>query len=205
MLRSPIVEHPSKNQSVHAYAGHRTDAGLGVLQSLVERARDQKASRPSLFDRYIEGWAEADVDKILDGAAPSYRFTDPLVGSFSGRWLYDYFDLLQDRFSRAGAISRPDLAFFLCGPMERRSHVRGLQFWREAPRLGLRGVSEIEIAEAGVIAERAAYDLNLAFDVLCRPTLGTARGGSPSPQARRAGAGSERPSPTCSLGTSSAR
>ena len=52
--------------------------------------------------------------------------------------------------------------------MERRSHVKGLQFWREAPRLGLTGVSEIEIAEGGVIAERAAYDLNVAFDVLCR-------------------------------------
>ena len=60
MLNSPIVARPFKNQPVHAYASRITDAGLGVLQ-LLERARDQKASRPSLFDRYIEGWAEADV------------------------------------------------------------------------------------------------------------------------------------------------
>jgi hypothetical protein len=155
---------------VHPYATRITDAGLGVLQSL-ERARDRKASRPSLFDRYIEGWAEADVGKILDGTAPSYRFTDPFVGSFSGRSLYDYFDVLQDRLSRAGAISRPDLAFFLCGPMERRSHLTGLQFWREAPRLGLTGVSEIEIGRLGMISERVAYDLNLASDMLRHPTL----------------------------------
>jgi hypothetical protein len=115
--------------------------------------------------------AEADVGKILDGAAPSYRFIDPFVGSFSGGSLYAYFDLLQDRFSRAGAISRPDLAFFLCGPMERPSHLRGLQFWREAPRLGLTGVSEIEIGRLGVISEHVAYDLNLASDTLRHPAL----------------------------------
>jgi hypothetical protein len=155
-----------------------TDAGSGVPQ-FIEGARDQKVSRPLLFDRYIEGWAEANVGKILDGTAPSYRFTDPLVGSFSCRSLYDYFDLLQDRFSRTGAISRPDLAFFLGGPMERRLRIKGLQFWREAPRLGLTGVSEIEIAEGGVIAERAAYNLNLAFDVLCRPTLPVDHGSEP--------------------------
>jgi hypothetical protein len=43
-----------------------------------------------------------------------------------------------------------------------------LQFWREAPRIGLTGVAEIEIGERGVVAERVAYDLNLASDMLCR-------------------------------------
>ena len=170
MLHSPVAAHPFKSQPVYPYASRITDTGLGVLQSL-HRARDRKASLPSLFDRYIEGWAEADVRKILDGTAPGYRFDDPFVGRFSGRWLYDYFDLLQDRLSRAGAISRLDLAFFLCGPMERRSHLRGLQFWREAPRLGLTGVGEIEIGRLGVISEHVTYDLNLASDMLRHPAL----------------------------------
>ena len=47
---------------------------------------------------------------------------------------------------------------------------RELQFWREAPRIGLTGVAEIEIGERGVVAERVAYDLNLASEILCRPS-----------------------------------
>ena len=70
--------------------------------------------------------------------------------------------------SRAGAIGWRELAFFLHGPMKRQSHARGLQFWREAPRIGLTGLAEIEIGKRGVIAERVAYDLNLASDMLCR-------------------------------------
>ena len=42
------------------------------------------------------------------------------------------------------------------------------QFWREAPRIRLTGVAEIEIGERGVEAERVAYDLNLASGILCR-------------------------------------
>ena len=104
------VECPIRSQPVNPYASRITDGGLGVLHALGQ-ARDQKESRPSLFDRYIEGWAEADVGKILDGTAPSYRFTDPFVGSFSGRSLYEYFDLLQDRFSRGGR-SAASILFF---------------------------------------------------------------------------------------------
>jgi hypothetical protein len=55
--------------------------------------------------------------------------------------------------------------------MERRSHLRGLQFWREAPRLGLTGVGEIEIGRLGVISEHVTYDLNLASDMLRHPAL----------------------------------
>jgi len=107
------------------------------------------------------------LEKILDATAPSYRFTDPLVGSFDGRSLHRYFDLLQDRLSCTGAISRRDLAFFLQGPMKLGSH-KELQFWREAPRIGLTGVAEIEIGEQGITAECVAYDLNLASDILRR-------------------------------------
>jgi hypothetical protein len=137
------------------------DAEPKVVQFL-DRVRDQKANPTSPLNRYIEGWAQTDLKKILDATVPSYRFTDPFVGSFDCRSLHKYFDLLQDRLSCTGAISRRELAFFLEGPHKE------LQFWREAPRIGLTGVAEIEIGERGVAAERVAYDLNLASDILCR-------------------------------------
>jgi hypothetical protein len=142
------------------------DAGPKVVQFL-DRVRDQNASPTSPLDRYIEGWAQSDLEKILEATAPSYRFTDPFVGNFDARSLHRYFDLVKDRLSRTGAITRRELAFFLQGPMKQRSH-KELQFWREAPRIGLTGVAEIEIGERGVVAERVAYDLNLASDMLCR-------------------------------------
>src|SRR5262249_24509268 len=71
------------------------------------------------------------------------------------------------RLSCTGAISRREHAFFLQGPMKLGSH-KELQFWREAPRIGLTGVAEIEIGEQGITAERVAYDLNLASDILRR-------------------------------------
>ena len=141
------------------------DAAPKVVQFL-DRARDQNANLTSPLNRYIEGWAQTDLEKILDATASSYRFTDPFVGSFDARSLHKYFDLLQDRLSCTGAISRRELAFFLHGPMKLRSH-KELQFWREAPRIGLTGVAEIEIGERGVAAERVAYDLNLASEILC--------------------------------------
>jgi hypothetical protein len=44
-----------------------------------------------------------------------------------------------------------------------------LQFWREAPSLGLTGTSLIAVGSSGVISERVAYDLNMASDQLRRP------------------------------------
>jgi hypothetical protein len=113
---------------------------------------------------YLKGWAEANFAKIPAATTPDYRFHDPFVGSFS-RWsLHEYFDLVLDRLCCAGAISRPDIAFFLWGPMDSRPGQ--LQFWREAPRIGLTGITQIEIAERGVIAESVAYDLNVASHML---------------------------------------
>ena len=120
-----------------------------------DRVRDQNANPTSPLNRYIEGWAQTDLEKILDATAPSYRFTDPFVGSFDGRSLHKYFDLLQYRLSCTGAISRRELAFFRQGPMKLRSH-KELQFWREAPRIGLTGVAEIEIGERGITAAYCA-------------------------------------------------
>ena len=170
MLHPPIPARPFQGRELYRHAIRVVDAGPSVVQFL-DRARDQEANRASPLDRYLDGWAETDLDKILDATAPGYRFIDPLIGSFSGQSLYEYFDLLQDRLSHAGTISRFDLAFFLHGPMERRSHVKGVQFWREAPRIGLTGVAEIEIGERGVIAECVAYDGNLASHMLCRSPI----------------------------------
>ena len=100
------------------------DAGPKLMH-FTDRVRNQS----SLLNRYIEGWAQNDLEKILNATAPSYRFTDPFVGSFDGWSLCEYFDLLRDRLSCTGAISRRELAFFLQGPTKLQSH-KQLQLWR---------------------------------------------------------------------------
>ena len=114
MLNSAAIARPLRVSEMYRDPCRADDAGPKVVQFL-HRVRDQNANPTSPLNRYIEGWAQTDLEKILDATAPSYRFTDPFVGSFDGRSLYKYFDLLQDRLSRTGAISRRDLAFFLQG------------------------------------------------------------------------------------------
>ena len=140
-----------------------------MLQRL-DQAHDHKAARPWLPDCYVAGWATADPTKIVEATAPGYHLHDPLVGIFSRRSLNEYFEMLQARLARAGAIRRQDIAFFFQGPMTGRTGK--LQFWREAPGVGLSGVAQIEVGPRGVIAERVAYDLNLASDLLWRALNG---------------------------------
>jgi hypothetical protein len=127
--------------------------------------RDWQTAEGWLLDCYFEGWAQADADLILGAAAPNYCFHDPLVGVFARASLPRYFTLLQEKFARAGAVRRRDLAFSLRGPM---IGTRGLQFWREAPGIGLAGVSDIVLGPHGIVSERVAYDLNLACGQLRR-------------------------------------
>jgi hypothetical protein len=127
--------------------------------------RDWSTTEDWLLDTYLEGWAEADTDLILSATSPSYCFHDPPVGRFARVSLPRYFILLHERFARAGAMKRRDVAFILRGPM---IGTRGRQFWREAPGLGLTGSSEIMLGPHGIVAERVAYDLNLACGQLCR-------------------------------------
>jgi hypothetical protein len=54
--------------------------------SLVHRVQDQNARRIAALGRYIEGWAEANVEKIFNATAPSYRFSDPLGPFRARRW-----------------------------------------------------------------------------------------------------------------------
>jgi hypothetical protein len=119
-----------------------------------------------MLDRYLEGWAEVNPTKIFAATAHGYRFDDPFVGRFS-RWsIPAYFERLQGRFAPSGASATRDFAFFVDGPMDGPIRRGQLRFFREAPRLGLAGVTCITLGERGVIAETVAYDLNLALDVL---------------------------------------
>jgi hypothetical protein len=134
----------------------------------LQQAREMQAGRTSPLHRYLEGWAKLDLEEIVDATAPEYRFRDPFVGIFS-RWsLEEYFAVLMRRCSRAGPVKPRDIAFALHGPMEGPSHRCGFWFWREAPRIGLAGVTRIEVGDRGVIGESVAYESNLACDMLRR-------------------------------------
>jgi len=123
-----------------------------------------RATKARLLARYLEGWAEADPVKIAEATAPGYRFDDPFVGTFSTLALPRYFEALRSR----AVIPRHHLSFLLRGPMDASSEDE-LQFWREAPHVGLTGTSLIMIGPRGVTAERVAYDLNIASEQLRGP------------------------------------
>jgi hypothetical protein len=120
----------------------------------------------SVLARYLDGWAEADPAKIADATAEDYVFYDPFVGRYSRRTLPQYFELLRSRFAIAGVARVQDLAFALRGPMLGSSPAARRRYWREAPHLGLTGVSEIMVTHRGVAAEAVAYDLNMACEAL---------------------------------------
>ena len=137
---------------------HRTAARASVEERLL--------LADSLLARYLEGWSEPDPAKIADATAKGYVFYDPFVGRYSRRTLPQYFALLRSRFAVAGAARVPDLAFTLRGPMHGSPHGARRQYWREAPLLGLTGISEIIVTYGGVTAESVAYDLNVACETL---------------------------------------
>lgn len=144
----PTITHPSHSLAI-------------CLKTFI-----QNVSRNAYLQRYREGWATTDVAEIIAATASGYNFCDPLVGSFSQRSLQDYFRILRDRLFRAGAIRRADTAFFLRGPMDVPSPPGEFQYWREAPMIGLTGISKVKIGDQGVIADSVAYDLNLATELL---------------------------------------
>ena len=161
------------------YAEHEGCAARGMPGAADVPARmrddgcDEARNWRRLLDRYLEGWAEANPVKIFAATAHGYRFDDPFVGRFS-RWsIAAYFERVRARFARAGAFEERDFAFSIQGPMDGLSRRSRLTFFREAPQLGLSGITLITVGEHGVVAETVAYDLNLALDVL--------RGGSGKP------------------------
>lgn len=126
---------------------------------------DWESTEDRFLATYLKGWAKADAALILTATAPDYCFDDPLVGRFACASLPRYFTLLHEKFARVGAIKPRDVAFILRGPI---AGAGGLQFWREAPAIGLTGISEIVVGQRGIVAERTAYDLNLACGELRR-------------------------------------
>ena len=61
----------------------------------------------NLLVRYLEGWAEVNLAKILAATASGYRFCDPFVGTFVRRTVHAYFDLLQGGTRGSGPVPNP--------------------------------------------------------------------------------------------------
>jgi hypothetical protein len=163
MSNSSVLLRPFELCHERGHVAGIAGANRNVAPAIDRLSDHGKAGNPLLYC-YLEGWAEANLVKILAATSPGYRFHDPFVGSFS-RWsLHEYFDQVQQRLACSGVVGPQDLGFFLRGPMDARSNE--LQFWREAPRIGLTGVAWIETGRLGVSAEHVAYDLNLASDLL---------------------------------------
>jgi hypothetical protein len=142
----------------------------GISRPAAIEAAHILGSAYDYLDRYLEGWAEVNLVKIFMATAQDYCLDDPFVGQFS-RWsIPAYFQHLRARFARAGEIAGQDLAFSIYGPMHGSPRSTRLKFFREAPRLGLTGVTFITIGERGITGETVVYDLNLALDVLRDPS-----------------------------------
>jgi hypothetical protein len=157
---------------LHARNSFDTYSPLPVsLATPLGAAIDRPPVSSSMLDRYLEGWAEADPAKIRDATDPGYIFHDPLVGRFSRGSLAQYFEQLRLRFAGAGEMKPRDLSFRLHGPMDSQSLGADLQFWREAPHIGLTGPSYISAGPRGVRAESVAYEASLASYVLCGSRL----------------------------------
>ena len=153
MLNSAAIARPLPFSETYRDPCRVNDAGPKVVR-FPDRVRDQNANRTSPLNRYIEGWALTDLERLLDATAPSYRFTDPLVGSFDRRSLHKYFDLLQDRLSCTGVISRRELAFLLQGPMKRgriRNFNSGARHHGSGSPVWLRSKSENEASQLNAL------------------------------------------------------
>jgi hypothetical protein len=151
------------------FGAYRTRGDLGQVPTQARHRPVEDAMQARLLARYVEGWAQADPVKIADAIAPEYCFDDPFVGRFSILALPRYFEALKSRTGLGARAGWQHLHFLLSGPMDGWPHGDALQFWREAPELGLTGTSLITVGPTGVTSERVAYDLNIASDQLRRP------------------------------------
>jgi hypothetical protein len=129
-------------------------------------SRAQARIEAEVLALYIAGWSEADPDKIADATAAEFVLDDAFVGKFSSHTLPKYFEILRSRFGVTTPTAQKDLAFALRGPMDGPSGEPIRQYWREAPHLGLTGVTWIAVTPRGIVADSVAYDLNMACEIL---------------------------------------
>jgi hypothetical protein len=141
-----------------------------TLYALPTERRGHGMSRQVLaFDRlllrYIEGWAEANANKIANAVTADYSFLDPLVGCFDRDTLQHYFAILRGRVGFDSVCSQQGKICLDAFPTPQWP-ARKLRFWRSIPECGLAGTSDIEISGARVYKEVVNYDLNIATEHL---------------------------------------
>ena len=74
MLNSAAIARPFRVSEMYRDPCRVDDAGPKVVQFL-DGVRDQNANPTSPLNRYIEGWAQTDLEKILDGSRTSWEST----------------------------------------------------------------------------------------------------------------------------------
>jgi hypothetical protein len=149
--------------------GHASTARLDHERARASRA--QGKIEAEILALYIAGWLEADPLKIANATVAEYVLDDTFVGSFSGHTLPQYFEILRSRFGVTAPTAHKDLAFTLRGPMAGPNCGPIRQYWREAPLLGLTGVTRIAVTPNGVAAEMVTYELNMACEILRTASL----------------------------------
>lgn len=129
-------------------------------------ARAGRAAGPERqLERYLAGWAAADLGRIVAAVAADYRLEDPLVGVFARAGLGAYLALLRQRVG-FGALAVHRHKVWFEGSAAVPALGRPLRFWRSLPETGLAGTSEIELGATGVRRERLCYEANLATEQL---------------------------------------
>ena len=124
------------------------------------------------LERYLAGWAAADLARIRAAVAADYRLEDPLIGVFDRDGLGAYLALLRARVG-FGALRVYRHKVWFAGSAALPALGRPLRFWRSLPEAGLAGTSEIELGARGVRRERLCYEASLATEQLraVRPAL----------------------------------
>ena len=123
--------------------------------------------RERQLERYLAGWAAADLGRIVAAVAADYRLDDPLVGVFDRDALGAYLALLRQRVG-FGALRMYRRKVWFEGRAALPALGRPLRLWRTLPETGLAGISEIELGVTGVRRERLCYEANLATEQLRR-------------------------------------
>lgn len=121
-----------------------------------------------LLTRYVEGWAEVNLFKIIASVSEDYVFIDPLVGSFSRQSLSHYVGILHQR-AGLGTVHCIETKVYL-GVMAGQEFPLRRLFWRSLPECGLSGTSAIQLRAGRVTRELVSYDLNIAAEQLRCPS-----------------------------------